>query len=438
MKRIIAKGLLALASLFLTACALKGNPYPKTDQTNETWPAYVHTNPNSWAYGASRWFLTGDPNVTEEQDMAASPRAAISTMMVRVPDFNKIVVDGPFQVQIFGTYECNSVYLYGPNAEVRQIAVEVRGDTLCVHVADGGSGKLCNAIVRIGVANLCRLTQKGCGRIEGRQVRSTGLEINSTGSGKIYLAGNVNLRRVTNYGDGTISVFGAGTPSLDVVTTKQGGVNVSGYVGLRSITHAGCNDINIIGANGGNAKIYTEGSGKIGILGNANIREITAKDCTSVYGYCVRSGSLYVYESGKARVGLAGSAENLYVETSGVSQFYGRDLVAGSTYVRANNGSHINVTARDKIYAASSGSSSVYFFGTPNMLSQYQSGNGTVIPIWYDRPSHYPLCQVYPVYKDTYKDRSCAAPKPKPKARRCVRVYHPAPASSQTGWQRRH
>lgn len=425
MKRLIAKGLLAFASLFLVACAFKGNPYPNTDQTNERWSAYVHKSPNSWVNGASRWFLTGDPNVTEEENMSAPPKAAMSTMMVRVSDFNKIKVDGPFQVQIFGTYENNSVYLYGPNAEVRQVAVEVQGDTLCIHVAEKGSDKLCNVIIRVGVANLNKLTQMGSGRIEGRQIRSTGLQINSTGSGKIFLAGNVNLRQVTQNGDGTISVFGATTPSLDITTTKNGGVNVSGSVGLHSITHAGVNDINIIGANGGNAKIYSEGTGKIGINGNAVIREVTAKDNTCVYAYCVNSGSLYVYASGKSKVGLAGTANDLYVETSGVSQFYGRDLVAGSAYVRANGSSHINVTAREKIYAASTGSSSVYFFGSPNMLSQYMSGNGTVIPIWFDRPSHNGLCQVYPMYKDTYKDRSCAAP------------AHRA-SQRKTSWQKKH
>jgi hypothetical protein len=403
MKRLIAKGLLAIASMFLAACAFKGNPYPNTDQTNETWPAYVQTNPNSWVNGASRWFLTGDPNVTEEENMSAPPKAAMSTMMVRVSDFNNIKVDGPFQVQLFGTYENNSVYLYGPNEEVRQVAVEVQGDTLYLHVADGASAKMDKVIVRVGIANLCHLTQKGCGRIEGRQLKSTGLDISSTGAGKIYLAGNMNLRRVMQNGDGTISVFGASTPMLDITTTKNGGVNVSGSIGLRSIHHAGRNEINIMGAYAGGAKIYTEGCGKIGISGNANIREITAKEDTAVYAYCVRSDSLYVYVSGRAKVGLAGSTNDLYVETSGASQFFGRDLVAQSAYVRANGSSHINVTARDKIYAASTGSSSVYFFGSPNMLSQFLSGNGTVIPIWFDRQSRHSLCQTYSVgcYKDS-------------------------------------
>lgn len=434
MKRLIAKGLLAFASLLLAACAFKGNPYPNTDQTNETWPSYVHTNPNAWANGASRWFMTGDPNVTEEGNMSAPPQAAISTMMVRVPDFSKIKVDGPFQVQIFGTYEGNSVYVYGPNADVRQVAVDVQGDTLCLHVMGKPSGNLGKVIVRVGVVNLSGLTQTGCGRIEGRQVRSTGLDIYSCGSGKIYLAGNMNLHRVTQNGDGTISVFGATTQSLDITTTHNGGVNVSGYIGLRSITHAGCNDINIIGANGGNAKIYTEGNGKIGIVGNPGIREIKAKDNTCVYAYCVRSGSLYVYASGKSTVGVAGSAEDLYVETSSLAQFYGRDLIANSAYVRANGQSHINVTARSKIYAAASGSSSVYFFGSPNMLSQYQSGDGTIIPIWFDRVSHYSLCQAYPVYKDTYKERSCAAPLRKVHKP----VYRKPACEKKTHWQKTH
>ncbi len=428
MKRLIAKGLLAFASLLLTACAFKGNPYPNTDQTNETWPAYVHTNPDAWASGSSRWFMTGDPNVTEEGNMGAPPGVAVSTMMVQVPCFSKIKVDGPFQVQLFGTYEANSVYLYGPNAEVRDVAVEVQGDTLCIRAVSKGSKKLCNVIVRIGVANLTSLTQMGCGRIEGRQLRSTGLDITSRGSGKIYLAGNMNLRRVIQNGEGTISVFGATTPSLDITTTNNGGVNVSGSIGLRSITHSGRNDINIIGANGGDVKIYAEGTGKIGMVGSPAIREIKAKDNTRVFGYCVRSGSLYVYESGRAMVGLAGSTEDLYVETSGASQFYGRDLIANSAYVRANGQSHINVTARGKIYASSTGSSSVYFFGTPNMLSQYQSGDATIIPIWFDRASHYSLCQAYPMYKDA----SCGV-RPRPH-----KVYRKPACEKRTHWQQTH
>jgi len=392
MKRLLLTGMLALASIFLAACAFKGNPYPKTDQTNESWPNYVQRNPNSWVNGASRWFLTGDPNITEEGNMSAPSKAAISTMMVRVPEFTKIKVNGSFQVQIFGAYDHDSVYLYGPNSQVRHVSVEVKGDTLCISAVDGDSSKLCNVIVRVGVVNLNKLSQMGCGRIEGRQVRSNGLEIESVGSGNIYLAGDVRLRRVMQNGDGNISVFGAHTPVLDIMTAKKGGVNVSGNIGLRSIKHQGSNDINIIGANGGGVKIYTEGSGKIGINGAVNIREITAKDNTCVYSYCVRSDSLYVYGSSSAKIGLAGSANNLFVENSNSAQFYGRDLIAQSAYVRANGGSHINVTARDKIYAASTGSSSIYFFGSPNMLSQFTGGNGTVIPIWFDKPNHFPLC----------------------------------------------
>jgi hypothetical protein len=420
MKRILATGMLALASMFLAACAFKGNPYPNTDQTNETWPAYVQTNPNAWANGADRWFYTGDPNVTEEQNMNASSKEAVSTMMVRVTDFNKIKVDGSFQVQLFGTVESNSVYLYGPNNEVRQVAIEVQGDTLCIHSTDK-SANLDKVIVRVGVANLNSLVQMGCGRIEGRQLRSTGLDITSSGAGKMNLAGNVYLRRITQNGSGAISVFGAVSQALEIKTTKTGGVNVSGNIGIRNITHSGQNEINIIGANGGNAKIYTEGSGKIGIYGSPNITEITAKDETCVYSYCVHSGSLYVYVSGKSKVGLAGSASDLYVETSGRSQFSGRDLITSSAYVRANGSSHINVTARDKVYAASTGSSSVYFFGSPNMLSQFLSGDGTVIPIWFDRPSHYQMCPVYAV-KGMYKD-SCEAPRSRRSHHRDVNRY---------------
>ena len=386
MKRLIAIGMLILSVLTLVSCAYRGNPYPKSDLTEERWMASVNNNANTWSRGADRWFLTGDPNATEQMNATAPDAVAISTMNVRVGDFNNIKIDGPFQVQLFGSNERNSVYVYGPNTEVRQVAVEVRNGTLYINMAKDASysRKMGQVIIRVGVMNLNNLTNRGSGRVEGRQLRSNGLNIIAAGSGNMYLAGEMNVRCITQSGSGCVNVFGAVTPVMDIYTTGSGEVNVSGNIGIRTIQHHGSTDINIIGANTDGLKINTDGSGKIGINGRANVREITAKQNTCVYIYSSVSNSIYVYTSGNAKVGIAGNTSDLYVDASGNSQFLGRYLCTLNAYVRAHDQAHINVTATNKIYAAATQGGSIYFFGTPDIMTQFLRDNGTVIPIWYD------------------------------------------------------
>ena len=403
MKRYIAIGMLILGILALASCAYQGSPFPRSDLTNETWQQNVEANPGQWAQGADRWFLSGDPNRAEEASRQAPESSAISTMQVRVPAFNNIKVSGPFQVQIFGSLEQNSVYVYGPNEEVRQIAVAVHGNTLEVKVAGdpAGTRQMGQVIVRIGIVNLQSLVQQGAGRIEGRQVRSTSLKIISSGSGTIYLAGNLNVKCIEQSGSGSVNVWGAITPVLDIESTGSGCVNVSGNVGIRMIKHYGTSNINIIGANSDALNIDAGGTGKIGIRGFVNVREIKAKDRTCVYICGSNSANLCVYLSGEARVGISGRANDLYVDARGDSRFWGRSLCTMNAYVRASDNAHINVMASNKIFASAVNNSSVYFFGTPDLMSQFVSGNGTVIPIWFDNKRAC-MVEAFPVYKDSY------------------------------------
>jgi len=401
MKYYIFIGVLILSILSLASCANRGSPFPRSDLTEETWQQYVDANTNQWSRGADNWFMTGDANLAEESNRVAPDSAAISTMSVRVSQFNNIKVNGPFQVQVFGSLEQNSVYVYGPNEEVRNVSIAVRGNTLHVTVAGdpAGTPKMRQVIVRIGIVNLQALTQLGAGRIEARQVRSTGLSITSSGSGNIYLAGNVNLKCIKQSGRGSVFVWGAITPILDIETTGSGCVNVCGNVGIRSIKHYGKSDVSIIGANSDSLYIDTSGTGKIGIRGIVNAREIKARDNTCVYLCGTNSASLYVYLFNQARVGLSGRANDLYVNGNGASRFWGRSLCVMNAYVRAQDKAHINVMASNKIFASAVDNGSVYFFGTPDLMSQFVSGNGTVIPIWFDNKRAC-MAELIPVYKD--------------------------------------
>ncbi len=392
MKRCLPLGMIFLSYLVLTGCSSFRTPTFSYGLSKEYWMREVDSNPMKWTRGADKWFLTGDPNAVEMADRNAPYSAAISTLSVRVPDFTNVKVNGDFQVQIFGTDGHNSVYIYGPNNAVREVAVEVRGDTLCVNQAKKVTRSMGKVIIRIGVNQLNSLTQLGCGMVEGIRLRSNCLFVNSRGSGNVYLSGNLNLRRVINMGTGSISVFGANTPLLGIKTTDRGSVNVSGNVGIKTILHHGQGDINIIGANSAGLQIYADGSGKIGINGLVNLRKIRAHNMTRVFANQVNSNNLYVYAYHKTHIGLAGSAQRLFVDTFKSSCFSGKYLCTREAFVRSHNNSHINVSATDKIFAAATQNSSIFFFGSSKRISQFISGNGTVIPIQGEN-----ICRIGPI-----------------------------------------
>lgn len=395
MKRSITIVFVMLLSAWIAGCAYTRSPYLNSKLAMEDWQKEVETNPSAWVNGSDGWFMTGDPKSGKYKDKAVEDAKQVSTMKVDVPEFTNVVANGDFQVQIFGTYGQNSVYAYGPQSDLRSLEIKASRGTLYVNQVKDAKKSVKHVIVRIGVSALSGLSHSGGGTVEAIQLPASALSIKSSGSGNIYLSGNVELRKVDSSGKGNINVFGTKTPTLDITMTGLGSVNVSGIVGIHVIQHHGKGDVNIIGANSDSLTIKADGSGKIGISGIVNLKEIQARDNVSVFIDCVNADGTYVYAMQKARVGLTGNANNLYLYASGVSAIYGRTMYAQSTYAQARDGSHVNAAATNKIFASASGNGSVYFFGDPQMMSQFVTGNGVVIPVWSEQK-----IQKKRVYKD--------------------------------------
>lgn len=383
--RFLAKLSTALLSLLLIGCVTHTHDsvqyQVQNDLLDEHWRSQVDTDPAKWKKHADNWLWFGAPNSIEQANRNAPFSAAISTMMVRVPDFTRIKVDGDFQVQLDGRFQHNSVCLLGPNEEIRQVVVEVKDRTLSIHRQVDKSQDPQHVIVRIAIHNLQGLSQSGTGKVEGRFVRANPLTIDSLGSGDMILTGRINVKQINQSGTGDITLLGAYTPLLHINSSGSGALNISGRVGVATISHTGSGDINIIGADTNTLSIWTSGSGKIGIKGIANLKQITASGNTSVYLYYVKSRNVYVYLREKATVGLAGETKSLYVDAKDTSLFMGSYLWSKYTYVRARQWAHINAAADVRAFAAADDNSSVYLIGRPDVISPYVNDNAVVIPI---------------------------------------------------------
>lgn len=388
--------LISIILLFctLTAC-VHDNGYQQTkfceNLLKETWMQQINLNPNNWVRGADPWYYTGYPYNVAQYDRSASPSKAITTAMVRVPDFTEVNISGDFQVQITGRTEHNSVFVVGSNASTRQVVVEVINNTLYVHKIKDSKECLKNVIVRINIHNLRVLKNLGTSNIYGRDVMSDHLMIRSCDCGNIFLSGDMNVTRINQTGLGTVAIIGANTPCLSIRAIGNGNVKVDGHVGIQTIYHQGNGEVNVLGADSDSLAINASGNGYTSVVGYVNLKKVCASDCSRVYVYWINSNSLYVTESGNARIGLAGAVTNMNVDTTEGSRFEGQYLRGDTVYVRTRNASHANVASDNKIFASALDNSSIYILGSPKMVSRYTSQNGAIIPIWVDSPPPAPF-----------------------------------------------
>ncbi len=353
----------------------------KNDLLQENWQPQVDTDPFKWKKHADNWLWFGNPNALEMANRNAAYSAAMSTMMVKVPDFTDVKVNGDFQVQLDGRFSHNSVYLYGPNDEIRQVVVEVKGHVLDIHRQMDTPDDPKHVIVRIAIHNLQGLTHSGSGKVQGRFIKANPLTLVSEGSGDTILTGRINVKRVEHTGSGDVTILGAYTPFLKINSSGSGTLNINGRVGVAGIVHSGSGNINIIGADTSGLSIAASGSGKIGIKGIANLQQVSASGDVGVYLYSVKSRNLYIYAKDRAVIGLAGETKSLYVDAKGSSTFAGRYLHSGYTYIRAREWAHINASADARAFAAAENNSSVYLIGYPEVISPYVNDNAVVIPI---------------------------------------------------------
>jgi hypothetical protein len=368
-----------------TGCYSSSSPCSSVDFTKENWLCKINVNSDRWIQNADPWFLTGQANAIECADLHAPYAKGITKMMVRVPDdFTHIKVRGGFQVQIIGGQSHNSVFVLGPNAGARRVAVETRNHTLYVYETKptgqpcGPNESVRDVIVRINVKTLHSLSNLGCGTLYGRDIFSKKLILNAAG-GNMMLVGKMNLVAVNQTRSGNVTVIGAITPSLKINAFGRGNINISGRIGIQSIINCGSAFIRIIGADTNSLVINAGGNSKTTIVGYVNLKTLRASGNSCVYLYWVNACDTYITLQDNARVGVAGIVQNLYLDVQGRSYFWGGYLRNNVAYARTRNYAHANVFASEKLFVDAENESSLYYYGSPINVSKFSENRAVVL-----------------------------------------------------------
>lgn len=385
MKQLASLIAFTIAALILISCASTSGryPYPSSDLGNEDWRYQMQTDSNEWAMNADDWFRAGKPTRASMMNDDETNPEVISKSKIRVGNFNSLKINGDFKVQIVGDAPEDCLMIEGPNDAVRVIKVSVKNNVLFIDEVTDEPVDMRHVIVHISMRQLCNLIYNGNGCVEGIQIYSPELNIQSSGMGSIFLAGPMNIRSVVSRGAGSVNLFTIASCDTVIEALSSGTVNIDAKKGIdvRSIKHFGTGNINIIGATSKHLSINAKGKGVVSVKGHVIVHDIHASDEVCVFVDCNIGGGPCIYVYDYARVGIDGSAYTLYGYTNRSSRLMARYLPVNDAFVEAAGSSHMNVKARSRIFATARDYATIYFYGNPDILNADESNSGTVIVI---------------------------------------------------------
>lgn len=183
--------------------------------------------------------------------LIAAPAAA-AERTVAVTNFERVRVDGPFEVQVT-TRATPRATVSGDARALDRVEVRVDGGTLIVRAATGGWGE--RPVARGVPAPVIR--------VQTRDIRSAGV----VGGGKLSIVGPVAADRVdlTVTGSGTLSAPGITAGLLTATLIGTGQVSLGGTARTVRVVANGAGDIAARGLTGGDVSVRTEGTSSVAV-----------------------------------------------------------------------------------------------------------------------------------------------------------------------------
>ncbi len=182
---------------------------------------------------------------------AASPPAAAADRDFSVVDFDRLVVEGPYIVEL-SAGRSTSAKATGPREALDQLILEVNGQTLRIRrnrTAERGrqtgqsgpvtislTSRTLRSAVLIGPGSLqvdraeglrVELAVQGSGRLRASQVVADQLSLGLRGSGQIIVSGSAKTLRATVEGSGDLDGSGLRSESANLVTNSSGDISLA-------------------------------------------------------------------------------------------------------------------------------------------------------------------------------------------------------------------
>ena len=261
-----------------------------------------------------------------------------ATQIRSLPAFTRVVVKGPFNVNLHTGYRRPGVTIYGDAGDLPQVITQVKNNTLII-TTGAGYPKRGELTVDIRTRTLNGFTYNGIGTISGMALN-------------------------TRY--------------LDLAISNPGNTRLGGHIGLHRLVVRGGN-VQLSGVYGNNTQVIMFGKPHIQLVGLINFNTLSLRGDGFLSAYWVKNDRLVIKEYGNVHLQLAGIAKVLDVELWDQADFNGRYLRANIAFVKTHGRSVAKISAVNRQHTLASDASDIYFYNLPEMKTDFMAFEGAVL-----------------------------------------------------------
>ncbi len=283
--------------------------------------------------------LTGCFHTRESQSTKLAPPPSKKPAEQKLPKFTRLVVQGPFDVNLSTASSHQGLKLQGDPRDIVDVKVEVRNGTLYVTRGDYPP-----------------------------------------------LHASITLKLRTRYlyafeyhGKGNINASNLRTPLLDLVIENPRLTRLQGQIGLRHVKVIGNGPLEVIGVRSPDLRLNVSGEPIIRLSGVANLSYLNLPEGGRFSLYWVKSRSLRILARQKAFVQLAGTVNRLDVELWNNARFNGRYLRARRAFVKTHGHAIAEMSAVAHQHTLANNASDIYFYNVPTMKADFMGREGAVL-----------------------------------------------------------
>lgn len=272
----------------------------------------------------------------------------LTSSVQSLPTFSKLVLTGPLHV-ILKQQGKPMMEVTGPQKAVGNIVAEVKEDTLYLRSMRNVPVKeQPNVTVYINSAQpLTALTFNSSGTLTATHLNTPELNILVNSGQRIDLSGpRIGLRKLTVLGPTPIHIRGIHSDLLDVDAQRAADITLDGVAGLRNLDYYGPGKFHLQWVKGHRVNIHSH----------------------------------------QGHIFLAGIADALDAVLSREGNLNARYLRVNNAFVNTADNAKAEIFVKNKFNAFASGSSNIYYYHTPRLLTKYMRQKGSVLQIVAAKP----------------------------------------------------
>lgn len=267
----------------------------------------------------------------------------IVTGTMKLHPFNRIAIEGPFDVELVGNMPSSDLRYIGNDSVIQGISAVVRNNTLYVSMNKkkvyNRGGKQAMVIIRAG------------------QVEDLFYE-----------------------GAGSFSAIGLTAPYVDVTLRNQGPVVFrTPNLHLHYLDVGGKGPVTVGDLDARNLKVVLRGNNKIYLKGHANVENVMANGDCEIRMDALDSSFLRVRGRHGAHIHLAGHVQVMEAFLYDHAWFDGKDLLAQKAYVKTYDEGRADIQVSEYQSTLASDHSNIFYYRKALHHGDYMHRSGAVL-----------------------------------------------------------